>query len=180
MDSFTLTFRYHPGADGDAQGEVPRALRYQRGPMRNQIQLYYSSLDTVADLELTPPGYVTENQGTRRETFSLLPDNSFLSVNLLVPINHPSRCVEDKGQAQSQRQLFHIKAVTLKEEGEKEREQNRTKEEETCLKGQEEEELSLDSHVVIRYHRGPVLIGQPIRVSVNLRANFNAEFVVIR
>lgn len=78
----------------------------------------------------------------------------------------------------SQRQLFHIKAVTLKEE-EKEREKSRT-EEEICLNGQEVEELSLDTNVVIRYHRSLVLIGQPVRVSVNLRANFSAQFVVIR
>ncbi|XP_059187046.1 transmembrane protein 132D [Centropristis striata] len=115
-----------------------------RAPMRNQIQLYYSVSDTVADLRLTPP-----------------------------------RCVEDR-EAQSQSQLFHIQAVTLKEEVE-ERVQSKTKEE-TCLKEeeQEEEELSLDPHVMIRYHRGPVLIGQPISVSVNLRANVSAEFVVIR
>ncbi|XP_056228848.1 transmembrane protein 132C [Seriola aureovittata] len=86
-------------------------------------------------------------------------------------------CVEDRA-AQSQRQLFHIKAVTLREE--EERDGGRTKEEDSCLNGQEGEELGLDSHVVIRYHRGPVLIGQPIRVSVSLRANFSAEFVVIR
>ena len=85
--------------------------------------------------------------------------------------------MEDR--AESQRQLFHIKTVTLKEE-EEEREQTSTKEEETCLNGKEEEELSLDPHVMIRYHRGPVLIGQPIRVSVNLRTNFSAEFAVIR
>ncbi|XP_078126398.1 transmembrane protein 132C [Sander vitreus] len=89
----------------------------------------------------------------------------------------PAGCVEDSA-AQFQRQLIHIRAVTLKEEGD--RKQSRTKEEETCLNGQEEEELSLDPHVLISYHRGPVLIGQPIRVSVNLRANFSAEFVVIR
>lgn len=83
---------------------------------------------------------------------------------------------------QSQRQLFHIKAVTLKdvEEEEKEKEQSRTKEEVACLDMQEEEELNLDPHVLIRYHKGPVLIGQPIRVSVNMRANFSSEFVVIR
>ncbi|KAI3353225.1 hypothetical protein L3Q82_019268, partial [Scortum barcoo] len=136
------SLRYHPGFDGDTRGDVPQAFRYQRGRMRNQIQLYYSSFDTVADIELTKAG-----------------------------------CVEDRA-AQSQRQLFHIKEVTLKEE--KDREQSRTKEEESCLNGQEEEELSLDSHVVIRYHRGLVLIGKPIRVSVNLRANFSADFVVIR
>ncbi|XP_068448143.1 transmembrane protein 132C [Clinocottus analis] len=136
------SLRYPLGVDEDTQGHVPWTLRYQRGPIRNQIQLYYSSSDTVADLHQTPAG-----------------------------------CVEDRA-AQSQRQLYHIKAVTLKEE---ERERSRTKEEEeTCLNGQEEEELSLDPHVMIRYHRGPVLIGQPIRVSLNLRANFSGELVVIR
>ncbi|XP_042340249.1 transmembrane protein 132C [Plectropomus leopardus] len=137
------SLRYHPGTEGDKPGDVPWFLRYRRVPMRNQIQLYYSFSDTVADLKLTPP-----------------------------------RCVEDRAD-QSQRQLIHIKAVTLKEE-QTEREQSRTKEEETCLNGQEEKELSLDSQVIIRYHRGPTLIGQPIKVSINLRANFTAEFVVIR
>ncbi|GAA6233773.1 transmembrane protein 132C-like [Lates japonicus] len=137
------SLRYHPGVDGDTQVDGPWALRYPRGPMRNQIQLYYS-FDTVADPKMTPTG-----------------------------------CVEDRA-AQSQRQLFHIKAVTLREEEEKEEGQSWTKEEEACLNGQEEEELSFDSSVVIRYHRGPVLIGQPIRVSVNLRSNLSAEFVVIR
>ncbi|XP_076583627.1 transmembrane protein 132D [Chaetodon auriga] len=130
------SLRYHSGAD------IPWTLKYQRDPVGNQIQLYYSSFDTVAHPELTPQG-----------------------------------CVEDK-VAQSQRQLFHIKAVTLKKE--KEREESRTKEEETCLNGQDEEELSLDSHVMIRYHRGLVLIGQPVKVSVNLRTNFSSEVVVIR
>lgn len=88
--------------------------------------------------------------------------------------------MEDRA-ARSQTQLFNIKAVTLREEEEeKDREQRRTKEEETCFNGQEEEELSLDSHVMIRYYRGPVVIGDPIRVSVHLRANVSAEFVVIR
>ncbi|KAA8594442.1 hypothetical protein FQN60_011577, partial [Etheostoma spectabile] len=128
--------------DGDTRGDVPRALRHHRIPMRNQIQLYYSFSDSAADPHLTPAG-----------------------------------CVEDSA-AQSQRQLIHIRPLTLKEEGG--REQSRTKEEETCLNGQEDEELSLDPHVLISYHRGPVLLGQPIRVSVNLRANFSAEFVVIR
>uniref|UniRef100_UPI003AAF2F82 transmembrane protein 132C n=1 Tax=Centroberyx gerrardi TaxID=166262 RepID=UPI003AAF2F82 len=125
---------------------VPGALRYQRGPIGDRIQLYYSSFGTVANLKLTPP-----------------------------------RCVEDK-LPQSQRQLFYIKAVTLREEEkeEKKKERNSTKEEEACLNGQEVEDLNLDSHVLIRYHRGPIRIGQPIGVSVNLRANFSAEFVVIR
>ncbi|XP_073330547.1 transmembrane protein 132C [Pagrus major] len=136
--------RHHHSNFVNRQSATPPSLRYQRGPVRNQIQLYYSSFDTVADFELTP-----------------------------------FRCVEDRA-ASSPRQLFHIKAVTLKEKEEKEREESRTKEQETCLSGEEEEELNLDSHVLISYHRGLSLIGQPVRVSVNLRANFSAEFVVIR
>lgn len=92
--------------------------------------------------------------------------------------------MEDKA-SQSQRQLFHIKAVTLRDEqvedGHKhQKEPTGTTEEEDCLDGVEEEELRLDPHVLIRYHRGPVLIGQPTRLSVNVRANFSAEFVVVR
>lgn len=88
------------------------------------------------------------------------------------------RCEDDK-TAQSQSQLFFLKALTLKED-EKDLKPNRTKEEETCLNGPQEEELNLDSHVTVRFHKGPVLIGRPIRVSVNLRANFSADFVIIR
>ncbi|XP_072239817.1 transmembrane protein 132C [Leuresthes tenuis] len=113
-------------------------------PMTNQIQLYYSSFNRVADFKLTQ-----------------------------------ERCVEES-VAQSQRQLFIIKALTLKEEKEDKGSKKDGTEKEDCLSGQQEEVLSVDSHVVIRYHRGPVLIGQPIRVSVNLRANFSADFVVIR
>ncbi|XP_029364014.1 transmembrane protein 132A [Echeneis naucrates] len=86
-------------------------------------------------------------------------------------------CVEER-VAQSQRQLFHIKAVTLREEDGRERGAIK---DEACMTGQEEEEeLAIGSHVVIHYHQGPVLIGQPIRVSVSLRANCSAESVVIR
>ncbi|KAG7485849.1 hypothetical protein JOB18_019742 [Solea senegalensis] len=92
----------------------------------------------------------------------------------------PAECEEER-EAQSQRRLFHIKAVTLRAE---EEEESSTKDEEereaACLNRQEEEELSLDSHVVIRSQRGPVLVGRPIRMSVNLRSNFSAEFVVIK
>ncbi|CDQ58910.1 unnamed protein product [Oncorhynchus mykiss] len=73
----------------------------------------------------------------------------------------------------------HRSPVTLREYN-KGKEANRTKEEIDCCNGQEEEELRLDSNVLIRYRRGPVRTGQPIGISVNLRANFSAEFVVIR
>lgn len=58
--NFYSSFRYHPADDGDA----PAALRSLRGPMRNQVQLYYSSFDTAA-------GYVTESVITREDLFSL-------------------------------------------------------------------------------------------------------------
>ncbi|XP_061580279.1 transmembrane protein 132C isoform X2 [Cololabis saira] len=88
------------------------------------------------------------------------------------------RCVEDSG-TQSQRQLFHIKAVTLREEQEDGGTDGR-RIEQACLNGQQVEVLNVDRHVVVRYHRGPVLTGQPIRVSVNLRANITSHFAVIR
>ncbi|XP_008301033.1 transmembrane protein 132C [Stegastes partitus] len=98
-------------------------------------------------------------------------------VNRERPASSSRRCPEDR-MAQSQRQLFHIKRVTLIEQEDKERKQSRATKE-TCLNRKDEEELKVDSHVVIHYHRGPVLIGQAIRVSVNLRANVSAQFVVI-
>lgn len=59
-DEFTTCFRYHPGVDGDAQADIPQAHRYSRGPMTNQIQLYYSFSDAVDDPKLPPTRYVTE------------------------------------------------------------------------------------------------------------------------
>lgn len=83
--------------------------------------------------------------------------------------------------AESQRELFRIRAVTLKEEEEDiEVETAAAGGGETCLEGRQVTELSLDPHVSIRYQRGVALIGQPIRVSLSLRANFSADFVVVR
>eukprot|EP00066_Takifugu_rubripes_P021524 XP_011610790.1 PREDICTED: transmembrane protein 132C-like [Takifugu rubripes] len=121
--------------------EFPQALRYERGSVQKQVQLYYSSSSMMADLDLEPQG-----------------------------------CVEDR-TAPSQQQLIHIKAVMLKE-SEMEGKESRSKE--TCLNGREVEELGLDTNVLIRYHRGLVLTGQPLMVSVNLRANLSAEVVIIR
>ncbi|XP_051801357.1 transmembrane protein 132D [Acanthochromis polyacanthus] len=87
-------------------------------------------------------------------------------------------CLEDRA-AQSQGQLFFMRTLSLSDQEDKGRKPSRSRKEEVCQNRQEEEELKVDSHVVIRYHRGPVLVGQPIRVSVNLRANFTAQFAVI-
>lgn len=86
------------------------------------------------------------------------------------------RCVEDR-TAPTQQQLIHIKAVMLKE-SEMGRQESRSRE--TCLNGHEVDELSLDANVLIRYHRGLVLTGQPVLVSVNLRGNLSAKLVIIR
>lgn len=77
----------------------------------------------------------------------------------------------------TQQQLIHIKAVTLKE-SEMRGKESRSKE--TCLDGEEAEELSLDASVSIRYHRGLVLAGQPVLVSVNLRGHLSAKLVIVR
>lgn len=90
--------------------------------------------------------------------------------------SHLPRCVEDR-TAPSQQQLIHIKAVMLKE-SEMEGKESRSKE--SCLNGREVEELGLDTNVLVRYHRGLVLTGQPLMVSVNLRANISAEVAIIR
>lgn len=79
--------------------------------------------------------------------------------------------------APTQQQLIHIKGVMLKE-SEMGRKESRSKE--TCLNGHEVEELSLDTNVLIRYHKGLVLTGQPVMVSVNLRGNLSAQHVIIR
>ncbi|KAM6939582.1 transmembrane protein 132D [Xenentodon cancila] len=135
--------RSQPKVGKNTRMDAPQGLRVQLDQRRNQIQLYYSSFSTEADLKMTH-----------------------------------ERCVEDS-VTQSQRQLFHIKAVTLSEEQEDGRTE-RSGTEQDCLNGQQEEVLNVDPHVVVRYHRGPVLAGQPIRVSVNLRANITARFAVIR
>lgn len=90
---------------------------------------------------------------------------------------HLSRCLEEK-PAESQRELFHIRAITLKEKEDMEVET--AAEEGACLEGRQVTELSLDPHVSIRYQKGVALIGQPVRVSLSLRANFSADFVVVR
>lgn len=52
----SLVFRYNPRSYADTPMGAPRALRHQLGPMRDQIQLFYSSVDTEADFELTAEG----------------------------------------------------------------------------------------------------------------------------
>ncbi|RXN20018.1 transmembrane protein 132C-like [Labeo rohita] len=86
----------------------------------------------------------------------------------------PPRCVEEVLQ-QSERKLYYIGPVGLEDQ-----QVNKTEQSSECLDRQVEEKLWLDSNVLIVYSKGPVRAGQPVRVSVNLRANFSVESLTIR
>ncbi|XP_072533197.1 transmembrane protein 132C [Salminus brasiliensis] len=88
----------------------------------------------------------------------------------------PPRCVEDKVQ-QSQRTLFYIGPVTLEDKAIK---SNKTKQGFSCIDSFEEEELWLNSDVLIRHYKGPVRAGRPVGISINLRSNFSGESVIVR
>ncbi|XP_051559632.1 transmembrane protein 132D [Myxocyprinus asiaticus] len=88
----------------------------------------------------------------------------------------PPRCVEEELQ-QSQRKLYYIGPVGLEDQR---TEINKTKQSSACLDGRAEEKVWLDSNVLILSSKGPVRTGQPIRVSINLRANFSGESIIIR
>lgn len=75
-DSCLLLSRYNSRVYGETHRQTPR---YQREPLQNQIQLFYSSFDTVADLEMSSPRYVvTDNLSFW--VFSLLIESS-LSIS---------------------------------------------------------------------------------------------------
>ncbi|XDV15349.1 hypothetical protein PO909_015462 [Leuciscus waleckii] len=86
----------------------------------------------------------------------------------------PPRCAEEVLQ-QSDRKMYFIGPVGLEDQ-----EINKTKQSAACLDRQVEEKFWLDSNVLIVYSKGPVRAGQPIRVSVNMRANFSGESLTIR
>ena len=65
------SFRSQPKVDKDTHSDAPQGLRYQRDPMRNQIQLYYSSFSTATDLKSTQERYVPESQ-PKKGTFQRL------------------------------------------------------------------------------------------------------------
>ncbi len=90
------------------------------------------------------------------------------------PKGGPPRCVEEVLQ-QSERKLYYIGPVGLEDE-----QINKNEQSSTCLDRQAEEKLWLDSSVLIVYSKGPVRAGQPVRVSVHLRANLSVESLTIR
>ncbi|KAL7877040.1 hypothetical protein SRHO_G00036830 [Serrasalmus rhombeus] len=88
----------------------------------------------------------------------------------------PPRCVEDRLQ-QSQRKLYYIGPVTLEDKAKK---SNKTKQGFSCSDELKEEQLWLNSDVLVCYNKGPVRAGQPVGISVNLRSNFSGESVIVR
>uniref|UniRef100_A0A672QEW7 Transmembrane protein 132C-like n=1 Tax=Sinocyclocheilus grahami TaxID=75366 RepID=A0A672QEW7_SINGR len=90
------------------------------------------------------------------------------------PKGGPPQC-EEKVLQQSERKLYYIGPVGLEDQ-----QINKTEQSSACLDRQAEEKLWLDSNVLIVYSKGPVRAGQPVRVSVNLRANFSVESLTIR
>lgn len=84
------------------------------------------------------------------------------------------RCVADK---QSQRKLYHVGSVALLD---KETKNNKTRQGFFCSKELEQDELWLNSNVLIHYNKGPVRAGQPIGVSIHLRTNFSGDFLIVK
>ncbi|KAB5581451.1 hypothetical protein PHYPO_G00175910 [Pangasianodon hypophthalmus] len=86
----------------------------------------------------------------------------------------PPRCVVGK---QSQRNLYYIGSVALPD---KETKSNKTTQGFSCSSELEQDELWLNSDVLIYYNKGPVRAGQPVGVSLNLRANFSGDFLIVK
>ncbi|KAK3554062.1 hypothetical protein QTP70_019181, partial [Hemibagrus guttatus] len=86
----------------------------------------------------------------------------------------PPRCVADK---QSQRNLYYIGSVDLPD---KETKSNKQMQGFSCSSELEQDELWLNSDVLIYYNKGPVRAGQPVGVSLNIRTNFSGDFFNVK
>lgn len=84
------------------------------------------------------------------------------------------RCVVDK---QSQRKLYYVGSVALPE---KETKSNKPMQAFSCSSEPEQDELWLNSDVLIYYSKGPVRAGHPVGVSINLRVNFSGDFLIVK
>uniref|UniRef100_W5MNM3 Uncharacterized protein n=1 Tax=Lepisosteus oculatus TaxID=7918 RepID=W5MNM3_LEPOC len=90
----------------------------------------------------------------------------------------PPSCLEARLE-RSQSKLYYTGAPPGSCVGAQDRAGSDKQEDASSLQ-QAEEELWLDPDVFIRYQRGPARFSQPVAVSVRLRSNFSADFVVIR
>ncbi|XP_062851416.1 transmembrane protein 132A [Trichomycterus rosablanca] len=92
------------------------------------------------------------------------------------PENSPSRCVGDRSE-QSQRNLYYIGSLPLSDQAARD---DRTEKEFSCSGELQEDEIWLNPNVLMYYNSGPVRAGQPVGVTLNLRANFSADFFIVR
>lgn len=86
----------------------------------------------------------------------------------------PPRCVADK---QSQRNLYYIGSVDLPDKGTN---SNKQMQGFSCSSELEQDEQWLNSDVLIYHNKGPVRAGQPVGVSLNIRANFSGDFFIVK
>lgn len=138
----------------------------QRHPHRVRARNHSRKQQNLPAALRAKPGTVTEMIQLYYSSFSTM-------TNLGIS---PPRCVEDK-LPQLQRELHYIGPVTLEDKATK---HNKTQQGFSCLNELEAEVLWLDSNVLIRYNKGPVLAGRPVGISINLRSNFSGESVVVR
>lgn len=86
----------------------------------------------------------------------------------------PLRCMADK---QTQRNLYYIGSVDLPD---KETKSNKPMQGYSCSSELEQDELWLNPDVLIYYNKGPVQVGQPVGVSLNIRTNFSGDFLIVK
>ncbi|KAK2852380.1 hypothetical protein Q7C36_007581 [Tachysurus vachellii] len=86
----------------------------------------------------------------------------------------PLRCMVDK---HTQRNLYYIGSVDLPD---KETKSNKPMQGYSCSSELEQDEIWLNPDVLIYYNKGPVQVGQPIEVSLNIRTNFSGDFLIVK
>lgn len=86
----------------------------------------------------------------------------------------PPRCSAGK---QSQRNLYYIGSVALSE---KETKTNKPVQGISCSSEHDQDELWLNSDVLIYYNKGPVRAGKQVEVSINLRETFSGDFLIVK
>lgn len=84
------------------------------------------------------------------------------------------RCVADK---QSQGNLYYIGSVSLPD---KESKSIKPTQGFFCASEPEQDELWLNSDVLIYYNKGPVRVEQQVGVSLCLRTNFSGDFFIVK
>ncbi|KAK1150608.1 hypothetical protein AOXY_G33612 [Acipenser oxyrinchus oxyrinchus] len=153
---------------GDRMGAWSRFLDpgfEETEELQTSCLIQSSSGVCVANLTFPHSWFTTETGKTRAADGSSSAEAElYYSIS---PLHAPPACLETVLQP-SQNELHYTGAVALRSGGAPGPDSG------------EEEELKLDPNVVIRSPKGPLKLGQPIKVGVLLRENCTAELVVIR